>query len=307
MTTASQPGAAGTPLDATASPHPTTGLTRAVPHQANSDDTAPLPVIPAAPVHTAPARDGVPPDTPAPARHEQAARHAESALAIRAEGLRLTGGRGTVFGPMDLSIAPGTVTVFTGHAGQGKSSLLLTLVGRMKHTHGDLEVLGYPLPRRSLSVQHRTAAVGFVGLDDLDEEVTVRDTVRERLAWISPAWKLIRRPDDERIAELCRPVFGPHPVPSGRTVVHDLHEGDNLLLRLALAMMSTPQLIAIDEIDQLHDTDARDLVWDRLRAIAATGVTVVASTASPAELTRLGSTDFTVVPMRQEPVETPSA
>jgi hypothetical protein len=54
-----------------------------------------------------------------------------------------------------------------------------------------LTVLGESLPRRRRAVQARAAVAGFAGVDDLDASVTVADTVRERLAWLSP-WARLR-------------------------------------------------------------------------------------------------------------------
>jgi ABC-type multidrug transport system ATPase subunit len=208
---------------------------------------------------------------------------------IRARQLQLDGKRGRIYGPIDLDIEPGSLTLITGRAGSGKTSLLLTLVGRMKPNRGsELTVLGRPLPARVRGVQHRSAAVGIHGLDDLDEEVTVGATVREREAWLSPWYRVVRTPSDARIAEICAPVFGDVPAPTTKMLVHQLDEADNLLLRIALAMMSNPELIVVDDIDSLHDTDGRRRVWECLHGIADTGVTVVVSAAGAGELSRLG-------------------
>lgn len=210
-------------------------------------------------------------------------------LAVRARRLSLHAGRGHIYGPVDLTIPAHSLTLVTGTAGSGRTSLLLTIAGRMKPDRtGELVVLGHRLPAEARAVQLRSAAVGIHGLDDLDEEVTVAATVRERLAWVSPWYRRVRTPDDARIAELCRPVFGDREVPAGRTLVHDLHETDNLLLRLALAMLGAPDLIVLDDVDSLHDTEGRRQVWEALHGLTDAGVTVVVSATSPGELSRLG-------------------
>ena len=208
---------------------------------------------------------------------------------VRATALQLDGRRGRVFGPVDLELAPGTLTLVTGRAGSGKTSLLLTLVGRLRPNRGsDLVVLGRPLPARAAGVQRRSAAVGVHGLDDLDEEVTVAATIREREAWLAPWYRIVRPPDDERVAQVCAEVFGRNPVPRGRQLIHELDEAANLQLRLALALLSDPQLVVVDDIDALHDTGSRRLVWESLRALTRRGVTVVTAAAAAGELTRPG-------------------
>jgi len=209
--------------------------------------------------------------------------------AVRASALQLDGRRGRIYGPVDLEIAAGTLNLVTGRSGSGKTSLLLTLVGRLKPNRGsDLTVLGRPLPARAAGVQRRSAAVGVHGLDDLDEEVSVAASIREREAWLAPWYRVVRTPDAARVAEVCGEVFGRNPVPNGRQLVHELDEAANLQLRLALAMLSNPQLVVVDDIDALHDTESRRLVWESLRALTLRGVTVVTAAATAGELSRLG-------------------
>lgn len=208
-------------------------------------------------------------------------------VAVHARGLRLDGKRGRIYGPIDLDLPTGSLTVLTGRAGTGKTSLLLSLAGRMNPSAGELTVLGYELPRRSRSVQHRTSAMGIAGLDDLDEEVSVGACVRERQAWLALPWKIVRSPNDATVERVCAAASGDLPVPAAADIVHELPEASNLLLRIALALLSEPQLIVVDEIDQLHDLGERDLIWKRLEAIAASGVTVVAACSGAAELDRV--------------------
>jgi len=214
---------------------------------------------------------------------------AERPLAVSATSLQLDGNRGRIFGPVDLAIEPGSLNLITGAAGAGKTSLLLTLVGRMRPNRGArLTVLGRPLPRRAPAVQRRSAAVGVHGLDDLDENVTVAATVREREAWLASWYRIVRTPDDARVAAICAPVFGEGPAPRARQLIHELDEVENLRLRLALAMLSSPELVVVDDVDSLHDLDGRRLVWESLRALTDSGVTVIAAASTAGDLSRLG-------------------
>ncbi len=213
-------------------------------------------------------------DTPAPA--------------VVARNLALHGSRGPVYGPVDLEVATGDLTLVQGPQGAGRSSLLLTLAGRMSPDKGaDLTVLGEPLPRRRNAVQRRSAIAGFEGIDDLDESVTVGDLTRERLRWLTPWYRHVGRVSQQLFTELAQPVFGDRPLPRVESVVWDLDEVDRMLLRITLAMAQDPELLVVDDVDQVHDTERRRTVWNRLEALAATGLTVIASVASLDEAARV--------------------
>ncbi|MGN8245198.1 ATP-binding cassette domain-containing protein [Cellulomonas soli] len=236
---------------------------------------------------TAPATaDGTP--TASPGDAAASAGTPAATPAVVARGLHLHTRRGIVYGPVDLDIPEGTLAVVQGPQGGGRSSLLLTLAGRMVPDSGcTLRVLGETLPRRRTAVQKRVAIAGFHGIDDLDEAVTVGEATRERLAWLSPWHRRVPRVDQATLAALVAPVFGDRPLPRTETLIWDLDEVDAMLLRIAFAMAQEPELLVVDDVDQVHDSVRRQTVWARLEAIAATGTTVVASVASLDEVSRM--------------------
>ena len=214
---------------------------------------------------------------------------ATSPLAISARGLRLRGGRGEVYGPVDAEVPAGELVVVQGPQGAGRSSLLLTLAGRMVPDRGsELVVLGEKLPARRRAVQARTAVAGFAGIDELDESVTVGTALRERLAWTSPWWARVPRVDQRTFARHVGPVFGPRPLPRVGTVAWDLDEVDAMLLRIALATVRGPELLVVDDVDHVHDDARRQMVWSALERLQARGITVVAAVASLDEVSRMG-------------------
>jgi len=209
------------------------------------------------------------------------------APAIRARGLSLHGRRGVVYGPVDLDVLPGELAVVHGPQGGGRSSLLLTLAGRMVHDRGsDLMVLGQQLPRDRRAVQARAAVAGFAGIDDLDESVTVATLLHERLSWLSPWHRRVPPVTQTDFDRLAAPVHGARPLPRVDSRVHDLDEVDVMLLRVALALAQAPELLVVDDVDQVHDSRRRQLVWAGLETVARTGTTVVAAVASLDEVTR---------------------
>jgi ABC-type Mn2+/Zn2+ transport system ATPase subunit len=207
--------------------------------------------------------------------------------AVVAAGLALHGRRGLVYGPVDLTLPVGTMLIVQGTQGAGRSSLLLTLAGRMVPDRGSrLMVLGHDLPRARTKVQRLAAVAGFAGIDDLDESVRVADIVRERLAWLAPWYQRVPRVTQRAFAALAAPVWGEQPVPLVETQIWDLDEVDVMLLRIALAMVQQPDLLVVD-----RDSVRRQVVWSRLEALAGSGTTVIASVAFLGEAAAMSWTD----------------
>ena len=219
---------------------------------------------------------------------------------IWADDLALQAKRGPVYGPVNLDIGTG-VTVLCGPSGSGRTSALLTLAGRMKQTSGSVEVLGHSLPRGARRVQKRTSIAGFDGIDALEESVSVGSAVRERQSWIAPWWAFVKTPGDAQFAALAIPVFGSAPLPSVADTIWDLSELQALLLRITLAMLSNPDVLFVDQVEQLHEASSRRILWERLDAIAARGtVVVVAATAAEPDLWTNLRAIPTVIPISEE-------
>ncbi len=199
-----------------------------------------------------------------------------------ANELALTSTRGAVYGPLSFTIGDG-ITVLAGPAGSGRTSLLLTLAGRMKASSGIAETLGHPLPRHARRAQKLTAIAGFDGIDSLESSVSVGAAVRERRAWISPWWAIVARQSDSEVHAVCRTVFtaAGTEVPASDTLIWDLDETQSLLLRISLALMGEPRMLFVDRIEQLQSTGARHRLWKALASIAEEGTVIVASATAP--------------------------
>ncbi|POH60543.1 AAA family ATPase [Arthrobacter glacialis] len=210
---------------------------------------------------------------------EKIASHEGTPVQIHANNLALSAGRGPVYGPLTFEL-DGGLNVLRGDAGSGRTSLLLTLAGRMKHQEGSLQVGGHELPQKLRAVQKISSVAGFDGIDELEESVTVGAALKERLAWISPWWSRVRKLNDVDVAEICAPTFGGEPIPHANTVIWDLSDTQAFLLRIALAMMSNPAVLLVDDLEQIRNSDSRTIIWDRLAHLAGAGTDVVVSASS---------------------------
>ena len=201
--------------------------------------------------------------------------------AVRAEGLGLRGPRGWVYRGVGLDAEPGALVVVGGAAGSGRTSLLLTLTGRMKPTEGLAEVAGLALPRQATAVR-RIAALGPVpGVNDLEGALTVAEHLRERrLLHFSRLRRSTRRDAPRRSADQALALAGlaVEELPDGpRTPVRTLGPLQALRLSTALALLGRPRLLCVDDPEDRLPAAERAAAWTMLRGIADTGTTVLAT------------------------------
>ncbi|WP_432930535.1 ABC transporter ATP-binding protein [Microbispora sp. CA-135349] len=192
---------------------------------------------------------------------------------VAARGLGVRGGHGWVYRHVSLHAAPGTLTVVTGEAGSGRTSLLLTLAGRMKPAEGTLTVGGLAAPRRIRQV----SALGlFPQVNPLDDALSVREHLQERSRTHGFLWRR-RHPDAGRSA-LAHARLDPDALPHGdRTPVRELTRDQAVRLGVALALLDQPGLLLVDDADTGIPAGRRHELWDTLRGLADGGLTVIAA------------------------------
>ena len=197
--------------------------------------------------------------------------------AITARDIEVRGPWGPVYGPVDLVVQRGGVTVLVGPAGSGQTALLMTFAGRMKPTGGSLEVLG---ETRVSAIFGRSALAGIEEIDAVFESVTVRDLITEQMRWDAKWYRLVRRADDADLTRICGPVFGALPLPELTAYVNELTELDALLLRVALANTASPPLLVVGSLDQVDENGQRAELVRRLVDLGE-HQTIVTASANP--------------------------
>jgi ABC-2 type transport system ATP-binding protein len=225
--------------------------------------------------------------------HTQAPEEAPAApsgegVGIRAEDFALDGPRGRVFSGIRLEAPPGALVALEGPSGSGRTCLLLALTGRMKATGGHAVVGGRRLPEQLSSVRRFSALATVPGVTDLEPSLSVAEHLRERVLLhrrFGDSLRSLLRPRREKAAAartrvhaaLALAEFDPETLPKGpRTRVRDLERLEVLRLSVALALLGGPRLLAVDDVDFKLSEPEREKAWDLLRAVASSGVTVLA-------------------------------
>ena len=196
---------------------------------------------------------------------------ASATALITAAGLGVDGEHGPLFSGIDLALPAGFHAIQM-PGGPGQTTLLLTLAGRFKATHGTLPVVGDTTPR---AIRRHCSIAAFPDIDELEESVTVQTVLAEQRRWLAPWYSPV--PRDAGHAELAT-VFGETPPPSPGTYIVELSDLELFLLRITLATLSNRPILVVGDLEQVRDNSRRAIAVDRLGAIATQRTVVVGVT-----------------------------
>jgi ABC-2 type transport system ATP-binding protein len=190
-----------------------------------------------------------------------------NAPAVEAGGIHLAG-LVKSYGPVpavrgvDIRIAPGETVALLGPNGAGKSTTIEMLLGLTRPDAGQVRVFG-----RSPAEAVRAGAVGGM----LQTGALIRDlTVRELVIMVASLY-----PSPLPVAEVLE-LTGSAEFADRRT--HKLSGGQTQRVRFAVAIVSNPDLLILDEPTVALDVEGRRDFWAAIRAFAARGKTVVFAT-----------------------------
>ena len=200
----------------------------------------------------------------------------EPAIALRGVVKRF--GDLTAVDGLDLEVPAGICLGLLGPNGAGKSTTMRILTAQAVADAGVVEVLGYPVPRRS---KHARAEMGVVPQqDNLDEELTARENL-EVFA------HLYRVPRERRRAAVDDALALAHLTERQLTRVRDLSGGMRRRLLIARGLVHKPRLVLLDEPTVGLDPQVRSELWGLIDGLRAGGTTVLMSTHYIEEAERL--------------------
>ncbi|AFC42921.1 MULTISPECIES: hypothetical protein [Mycobacterium] len=194
-----------------------------------------------------------------------------AAPVIIARGLGVDGEHGPLFSGVDLTLTSGFHAIQM-PGGPGQTTLLLTLAGRFRPSHGTLTVLGETTPR---AIRRQCSIAAFEGIDELEDSVTVETVLAEQRRWLAPWYSSV--PLQSGPAELAE-VFGEMAPPSGDTYIVELSDLELFLLRITLALLSNRPILVVGDLEQVRDNSRRTIAADRLGVIAEQRTVVVGVT-----------------------------
>jgi ABC-2 type transport system ATP-binding protein len=163
---------------------------------------------------------------------------------------------------IDISIAPGEIVALLGPNGAGKSTTIDMLLGLLRPDRGRISVFGMEPPQ--------AVAQGAVGAM-LQTGTLIRDlTVRELVDMVASLY-----PSPYDVEEVLT-LSGTRPFADRRT--QKLSGGQTQRVRFAVAVVSNPMLLVLDEPTAAMDVEGRHGFWVSMRTFAAGGKTVLFAT-----------------------------
>ena len=163
---------------------------------------------------------------------------------------------------IDLTIEQGEIVAFLGPNGAGKTSTLDIVLGLSQPTSGTASVLGLK-PREAIS---RGLVSAVMQTGGLLKDITVRETLRYTASLFAdsrPVDEVLQRAGITDIAE---------------RKVQKCSGGEQQRLRFAMALLSEPALLLLDEPTTGMDVEGRRAFWSAIRQDAEEGRTVLFAT-----------------------------
>jgi lipooligosaccharide transport system ATP-binding protein len=202
-------------------------------------------------------------------------------LAIRLRGVVKHYGDIRAVDGLDLDVPEGTCVGLLGPNGAGKSTTMKMLTAQAIADSGELEVLGYTLPRDS---KQSRAEMGVTPqLDNLDTTLTVEQNL---LVFTY----LYRLPRGERKAAIERALQVANLTDRRDAKVDALSGGMRRRLLIARALVHRPRLLLLDEPTVGLDPQVRQELWALIDALRSEGTSILMSTHYIEEAERLADT-----------------
>jgi ABC-2 type transport system ATP-binding protein len=189
--------------------------------------------------------------------------------AISAVGLRKSFGDKAVLDGIDLEVAAGTIFSLLGPNGAGKTTTVQILSTLVSPDDGDVRIAGFDLRHDADAVR---GAIGVTGQYSAVDDVL---TGAENLTLMGDLHHLGRRESRQRATDLLERF---DLVESGRARAGTYSGGMRRRLDLAMSLVGDPKILFLDEPTTGLDPRSRRNMWQIIRDMAASGITVFLTT-----------------------------
>jgi ABC-2 type transport system ATP-binding protein len=189
--------------------------------------------------------------------------------AIEAEGLVKVFGRTRALDGIDLQVGAGTILGMLGPNGAGKTTTVRVLTTLLRPDLGTARVAGFDVHTEAAQVRREIGLTGQYAA--LDESLTGR----ANLIMVGQLCRMSKKQAKQRAAELLDEFDLSDAADRG---VKTYSGGMRRRLDLAASLVARPSILFLDEPTTGLDPRSRVVTWDAVRALTATGTTVLLTT-----------------------------
>lgn len=179
---------------------------------------------------------------------------------------------------IDLDVRRGQCFGLLGPNGAGKTTTLRMLLGLTPPDGGELDVLGFDIPRQARRMHARMGLVPQA--DNLDPDFSVSHNLRTYARYFGISKSVF----EQRLPQLLAFASLEH---KADVSIGTLSGGMQRRLTMARALVNDPELVVLDEPTTGLDPQARQLIWRRLRELLAQGKSLILTTHYMDEAERL--------------------
>ncbi len=190
-------------------------------------------------------------------------------MMIETRGLRKSFGDHVVLDGIDLDVAEGTIFALLGPNGAGKTTTVQILSTLIRADSGEARVAGHDLVREPAAVR---AAIGVTGQFSAMDNLL---TGEENLLLMADLHHQSRSRGRKRAAELLERF---DLVDAARKTPATYSGGMRRRLDLAMTLVGDPRIIFLDEPTTGLDPRSRHTMWQIIRNLVASGVTILLTT-----------------------------
>jgi len=193
----------------------------------------------------------------------------EAAPAVRARALHKRFGSLVAVDRVDLEVEPAECLGLLGPNGAGKTTTVRMLYGHTPATSGYIELFGLDLRQHLRTIK---ASIGVVSQEDnLDPDFTVLQNLLVYGRYFGLKGKELRSRAEELLAFLQLEE-------RRHARIRELSGGLKRRLVIARALVHAPKLLLLDEPTTGLDPQARQAIWERIRALRRAGTTILLTT-----------------------------
>ena len=188
---------------------------------------------------------------------------------ISVRGLRKSYGETQVLDGVDLTVAEGTVFALLGPNGAGKTTIVRILSTLIRADGGEARVSGHDVQRDAEAVR---AVIGVTGQFSAVDEML---TGQENMMLMARLRHLGRAEGETRVRELLERF---ELADAAGRPASTYSGGMSRRLDLAMTLVGSPSVIFLDEPTTGLDPRSRRTMWNSIRELVASGVTIFLTT-----------------------------